>query len=457
MCGFVDIDFSRLRKQYNKFIRVERFYIVHCKLMKKVLVISRFFPPCNSVYEIIASLRIIKFCKYLPYYGWLPIVLTCGGKETIHEVYEGIKVFRVKFKKNMYLQQVDKKLMNNMQYQSKWAQSWLRKKLIFFIKELFFYPDEYVSWLPSAVRVAKEIIEKEKIDLIFSSALPPTVHLIAYEIIKEKNLPWVAEYRDLWTYNPYIQHTFLRKQMEKLLEIKVIKKAKMLVTVSEPLAEKLRKLHHKPVEVITNGFDEDDYDFEVLLTPYFSITYTGQIYEGKQDPSLLFKAVKILFEANKIKKENFKIRFYGPEKDIPKVLSLAKRFKIQDVVFHYGPISHKEAIIKQKESTVLLLLNWNSPEEKGVYTGKLFEYLGAGRPILAIPKIEEGVVDELLKKANAGISLSTLEEIINLLENWYNEFIRNGDIKLEINKEIIKSFTRKQLTKKLALLFDKVI
>ena len=427
--------------------------------MKKVLVISNYFSLTKNVYGIIGALRIKKFCKYLPELGWFPIVLTRNILNNRLEIEnsQNMRIVYIQYKKEKLFQNVDQTLMGKNGYKSKWAQSKLRNLLVFLTKEIFYYPDEFRSWLTYAVNVGVELVKEEKIDLIFSSALPPTVHLITSQIQKRTNLPWVAEYRDLWSENYYLKHFFIRSWFERKLEVKTLQNAKLLITVSEPLAEKLRQMHKKPVEVITNGFDDEDYKLEVPLTPYFSITYTGQIYEGKQDPTLLFIAVKKLIEDRKTDEKFFKIRFYGPEKDIPKIEFLAEKYNLQKVVKHYGPMPLNESIIRQKESTILLLLNWNSPEEKGVYTGKIFEYLGAGRPILAIPKIDGGVVDELLKKTNCGVSVSDLDEIINILLYWYKKFTEEKKLTIDPNYEEIKKFTRKELTKKLAYLFDRII
>ncbi len=428
---------------------------------RKVLMIAPSYPPCDSFYGTISSLRIAKFAKYLPQYRWDPIVVTrsSGPNEGIteEEATGKIKVIRTSCKKHRFLHEVDQRVMGDAEHSSGWAQSAIRREAVFWFNEIFCYPDKVYRWKSSSLEAARKILTDEKISILFSSCLPPTSHLIANQLQNETGIPWVAEYRDLWTHNQYSRHTVFRKVMEKRLEKKVIKNAESLVTVSVPLAERLKALHNKPVEVITNGFDECDYQRVLKPTPYFSITYTGQIYERKMDPAFLFAAVRKLLSERRIDKEKFKIRFYGPSKDIPKVLSLAKKHNVSEVVRHYGTISYGDTVLRQQESSVLLLLNWADVREKGVYTGKVFEYLGAGRPILAIPKNEGSVVEKLLNETASGISSSNLKELCHILTRWYEEFLETGGVAYQGQREPVLRYTRKAQTEKLASVFDESI
>ena len=424
---------------------------------RKVLMLAHAYPPYNSM----GALRAAKFAKYLPKYGWEPIVVTriwpeeMGGLEEPAEIrvirtdyHDRLGIFRHSYPSKV-------KAPSRGSQASGWR-SKLRRIASFWVKELLAYPDEFVGWKPYAVEVARKILKKEDIAIIFSTSPPPTSHLIAHELQRESSLPWVADFRDLWTQNHYIRHTRPRQWLEARLERRVLKNASVLVTVSHPMAEKLKWLHKKPVEVITNGYDEDDYAGPPPpLTPYFSITYTGQLYAGKRDPSLLFAAVRKLLDDRIIDPQSFRIRFYGPERDGEVILSLAARYGIERVVGHYGRVSYQEAILHQRESTILLLLNWLSAKERGVYTGKLFEYLGAKRPILAIPRIE-GVVDDLLRETGAGVVAGTVDEIVQLIKLWHNEFQKTGMVSYRGKDEVIAKYTRAAQTRKLARIFEQL-
>jgi len=324
----------------------------------------------------------------------------------------------------------------------------------FWLKEFLAYPDEAIGWKPYALEAARKILREENISLIFSTSSPSTSHLITRELQRETGLPWVADFRDLWTQNHYAYHTPPRRWVETKLERKTLKDASVLITVSQPLAEKLGRLHGKTVKIITNGFDEDDYSAPLPpLTPYFSLTYTGSIYAGKRDPSPLFAAAKELLDQGVIAPERFQIRFYGPEGDRALVLKLADHHRVRDLVSHEGRIPYREAILRQRESTVLLLLSWNSPEEKGAYTGKVFEYLGARRPILAVPR-NDGVIDELMRETRAGVVAGTKEEITKILKDWYSQFRQRGSLRYYADETTVQQYTRRNQAKKLADLFD---
>lgn len=427
-------------------------------MKRKVLFIAHSYPPLNSM----GALRAAKFAKYLPRYGWEPIVVTRTWPKEMWGLEEppGIRVIRTGFHDRLGIFRRGRSAETKRAAKSPWHSCWktkLRKLASFWVREFLAYPDEFIAWKPYALKAARKLLKEERISLIFSTSPPPTSHLIAHELQQVTGIPWVADLRDLWTQNHYLHHTRLRKWIEIKLEKKILQNASMLITVSEPFAEKLRQLHGKPVEVITNGFDEEDFaDPPPPLTPYFSITYTGQVYSGKRDPSLLFAAIRELLKDNRINSETFKIRFYGPERDREFVLQLADRYEVSELVVHHGKISYREAIRRQRESTVLLLLSWQSAEEKGVYTGKVFEYLGAQRPILAIPKIG-GVVDELLEETGAGVSAGTKEEVIQIVRSWYDEFTKFGSVSYKGTDQTRKKYTRAAQAKKLAEIFKQIV
>lgn len=426
---------------------------------KRVLLIAHAFPPCHAV----AALRAAKFAKYLPDFGWEPIVVTRnwhdehGGGEEPRDT----RVVRTEYQDRLALFRRGPTRRTSGAIRSgdpsyRRRRTAIRRTASYLIKEALAYPDEFIGWKAHALKAAREVLQQERISLLFSTSPPSTSHLVASQLHRETGIPWVADFRDLWTQNHYIRHTLPRTLIERRLEMKTLRDADLLVTVSSPLAHRLQQLHGKPTEVITNGYDEDDYSGDQPpLTPYFSLTYTGQIYAGKRDPSLVFAAVKELVEEKAVASGTFRIRFFGPEGDQVFVNTLAKQHGIQEYVVHEGRVDYQEAILRQRESTALLLLNWNVPEEKGVYTGKLFEYLGARRPILAIPRVN-GVVGKLISEANAGIVAGTKQEIVRALEGWYDQFMGNQAVPYDGIETVIRQFTRRAQTEKLAELFDRL-
>ena len=385
-----------------------------------------------------------------------------GANERHLEEPQGIQVVRTHYlaRLKFFCQNVSGEKLSNSEHLR--YNMWHNKMLYtvsFWIREVFSYPDSQIGWRPFALEAVRNIIKTDNIMVIFSTSPPVTNHLIASELQHETGLPWVADFRDLWTQNHYYSHTVVRRKFETQLEKRVLRGATMLITVSQPLAHKLGALHKKPVEVITNGFDEDDFAGAApQLSKVFTLTYTGrfgEIYSGRRDPSLLFSAIKHLLDSNSIDPKLLLVRFFGPESDRIELENLARHYGIQKLVKHGGFIPYKEAILQQRASTLLLLFSWDHPEEKAIYPGKIFEYLGARRPILAIPK-NNGVVDELLKTTNSGFSAGTKEEIMQIIKSWYDEFINRGYIDYAGREEEINKYTRKAMTRKIAEIFEKV-
>lgn len=309
------------------------------------------------------------------------------------------------------------------------------------------FPDGQIGWYPYGVRATKRLLKTWRPDLIYASAMPYTSLLIACKISSEYRLPWVAEFRDLWTENHYYAYSNFRKHFEQKLEKKVMGTAKGAVTVSEPLAEILRKRYAIPVEVILNGFDPEDYNDCQLPASNndenkLKIVYTGTIYEGKQDPSPLFAALKSMgIDAA----ENISVEFYGRYLRI--VTDIAKRYGVEKLIKVHPNIPYKDALTQQRNADVLLLLLWDDFKEKGVYTGKLFEYLGARRPILAIGP-EDNVAANLIIERSAGVVATDPKNIADALKKWC--LMKKEGIDFSIKHSKLGDLTRQYQTARLA-------
>jgi len=235
---------------------------------------------------------------------------------------------------------------------------------------------------------------------------------------------------------------------EKRLELKTLLTADALVTVSSPTAEKLGMLHKgKRVYAITHGFDPEKMsDGKANLTSKFTITYTGQIYT-RHDPSKLLAALKNLISEKAIDPNDVDARFYGPENEL-----LAKKIEdygLSSVVRQFGIVPREISFEKQRESQILLLLKWEDPRERGLISGKVFEYLAARRPILATGGTDD-VVKELLNETNTGIDAKTVEDIKSALRKLYTEYKLRGKISYQGNAEKINKYSYREMAKKFA-------
>jgi hypothetical protein len=411
--------------------------------------------------------RLGKFGKYLPQCGWEPIVLTADqvkgySQDLPLEMDEG-NVFRTPYFSlgptiSYGLTGGERTIYQAVPRRSTWREALYRA--IRLMEPVYTLPViraltlEPIGWYRHAVRKGLEITSKEKVDIIFSSSGPFISHLVASKLHKQTSIPWVAEFRDLWSLNPYFRKTQPFHFFEKELEKRVMMGSDLLVTVSGPAARQLEALHAKRVAIICNGFDDEDYLDDVPLTTKFTVTYTGTVYRGKQDPTPLFKAIAELQDGGRISPDDFEVRFFGG----PTLASLVPaigRYHLEGLVKICGLVPFRESVRRQKESTVLLFLGWNDPREKGIYTGKIFEYLGARRPILAIG-LRGDVVDGLLNETRAGVVTSEVDEIKSVLSQWMKESRQLGEIVSHFNADTaaVYRYTRRQEAAKLAQLLD---
>lgn len=432
---------------------------------RKVLIVSFAFPPVNAI----GALRIGKFAKYLPQFGWEPIVLTVnkvkGLPETLPVEIDKARIIRTPyFALAPFIRHGLIGNDNISPHEISSGAGWKYKayglvrlmKAIYSRPEVSFFINEPWGWYRPALKKGLEIVGKQKIDVIFSSYGPSTSHLVASRLQAKTGIPWVAEFRDPWSLNPYHNNVQPFHFLERQIERKIMKGCSLLITVSESWAREIEALHSKKVITVHNGFDEEDYMEDVPLTSKFTITYTGNIYPGKRDPTPLFKAIAELKEEGKISPSDLEVCFFGS--NVIETLSpLVEKYSLLDFVKIYGFVPFSESVEKQKESTVLLLLSWNDPRDKGTLTAKAFEYLGAGRPILAIA-FKGGEIDSLLARAGSGIVATEVQEIKEILLEWLDEFKQYGNIFSYYSPkfEIIKQYTRREQARKLAQLLEEV-
>jgi len=328
------------------------------------------------------------------------------------------------------------------------------KFLYKYYREIAHYPDSEKGWKPFAAKAGDELLQNEDIDAMISSSSPVTCHLIARELKERHKIPWVADFRDLWTQNHNYPFSRLRKMFEKKLELKTLSTADALVTVSPLLTEKLKMLHKgKRGYTITNGFDPEKMsDGKTNLTSKFTITYAGQIYT-KQDPSKLLVALKDLISEKAIDPKDVDVRFYGPENE--SLTNRIEEYGLSTIVRQCGVVPRDISFEKQKESQLLLLLKWEDPKERGVIPGKIFEYLAARRPILATGGTDD-VIKELLNETNGGIDAQTVEDIKGALRKLYAEYKLKGKIISQENTEKIKKYSYREMAKKFVEVINEI-
>ena len=449
--------------------------------MKKVILIAFYFNQVNEI----ASKRLRALAKYLPQFGWEPIVIVPDlgfiPKENddlncriIYTEYEDMfSHFSNKFKKSKSsdfndskeskeskdsIEFNDDKLKDSTFYSNPIA-----SKAISIAGEVFAYPDGMKYWYESAFKEASKIMDTEEIDAIISSSWPITCHTIAKDLKEHQDIPWIADLRDLWNLNPYVSHTFIRNYFEKRLELKTFENADALTTTTDLAAETLSTLHPMSrIVPILSGYDKDDFKFlEELVSKRddfssdspekLKFIYAGSLYGGKRDPTYLFEAIRQLEDENKLDPSKISIEFYG---DSTGLEDIANRYGLLDIVHIGGKIAHDEVLKKQLNSDVLLLISWDNEKEKMFIPGKIYEYFALKKPVLSIG-YKEGSLKDLIEETKVGYHVSSLESTKEALLKIYEEFVENGTVELNADMNI-EDYSMENMAKKFADLLNEL-
>ncbi len=414
--------------------------------MKKVLIIA-YFPPLP-----LPSPRIRGLAKYLPEFGWEPIILAASlpqKSDTQFRVIETPYRDVLSFWKRLFRLNPDEDLRERIKKRFSIAS---KKSLIDFVLtfggEIVNYPDGYRGWKPFAIKAGDELLQTEDVQAVISSSAPITCHLIARELKIKHKIPWVADFRDLWTQNHNYRYGPIRKLFDKRLELKTISEADALVTVSQPWADKLSTFHKgKTAYAITNGFDPEIVNIPPTnLTGKFTITYTGTIHFEKQNPTKLFLALRELISEGIVDPHEVEVRLYGSE--TRRLAEEVEQYEPSDIIKQYGRVPVQVAREKQRESQLLLILDWDDPQEKGVYPGKIFEYLAARRPMLATGGLDDNVVEQLLIETKTGVHAPTVGDTKNRLEELYREYKAEGKIAFQGNEAEINKYSHREMARK---------
>lgn len=428
-----------------------------------ILIISFFFPPHN----IVGAVRVGKMAKFLERQGHDLRVLCAENNElrkTLPLECDSNKVFYTKWIDVDILRRVFLKMQRQNRSASGINAPYSDTKNANFFKgfltkvkrvnDSLLFPDPQIGWYPFALHKGRKILRLWKPDVIYASALPYTSLLIAKKLSSEFNIPWVAEFRDLWRDNHYRDFLPFRDVLDSKLEKKTLFSAKGIVTVSDVSTETMSLKYSIPCKTIMNGFDSEDYEGNRMVPdhkrqPVLRIVYTGNIYRDKRDPSILFQAI----QKNKNLKNKIIIDFYGAH--FPGIREKAMEFGCSSCVQINGMVPYLDSLRIQQNADILLLLLWDTPEEKGVYTGKFFEYLGSGRPILVIGS-RQNVASEYILKHSLGFVSRDPDEIASELEFLLNKKMRGLSISPEYHGAL-RDFSRARQAEVLANFLENLI
>ena len=414
---------------------------------KRVLFICYFFPPVGAG----GVFRALKFAKYLPQFGWDPTVLTVkpmGAWVTDETLLEQVNCEVVstgsfhpvgKFRK---WKDEHPKASPVLKECLKWLGETLPGKLM--------VPDTRAGWIPFAIAKALWLHMAKPYDLILTNSPPHSTHAIGLSLKKITGLPWIADFKDGWLHDPYrLPQSHLREQMESAMERCIARNVDHLITISRPLADYFEDICSSEISVIPNGFDEADFQANNSpKLPEVTIGYFGAIF-GDRDPTNFLRGVERYVESHPNKEP--RIIFVGPV-DLPSRKKIETFDHLDVEIIPY--LSHQECLELMSSCHALLTLVGNDPRNDGVLTGKIFEYLRSGVPILATcPK--EGALWEFLKPVQHAFTSTpeNIETIAEAVDHAISFSKKPGSSDLHPD---MKNFERKNLTGKLADIFNLV-
>lgn len=425
---------------------------------KKILIITYYWPPAGGP----GVQRWLKFAKYLPEFGWKPVIYTPENPsyplldETLmKDVPEDIEIVRTKIWEPYQLaEKLNKsnKKFKAGQFDVGKNQSW-KSKLSIWVRGNFFIPDARVFWVKPSIQFLEKYIQENNIDTIVTSGPPHSLHLIGLGLKnKFPNLKWIADFRDPWTEISYYKHLKLTKSSDKKhrqLESAVFKNADITLATSYTDAENFRKAGANSV-CITNGFDESDSDkikgqTENILKDKFTLSYIG-VLEQLRNPENLWKVLDELVKENIDFAKYFSLKFVGRIDD--KILNFIENSRVKNHILNLGYLAHGKAVEEMQNSEILLITNFPNESSKGIIPGKIFEYLASGKQILSFGP-EQADVSKILDETQAGkhFGYSDYETVKKFILEKF-ELWKNGQ--LSENTQHIEQFSRKNLTKQLS-------
>ena len=423
--------------------------------MNKVLIITYYWPPSGGS----GVQRWLKFSKYLPQNGWKPIIYTpispsfnIEDKDLLNDIQNDVEVWKTSIWEPYSLRD---KLFGRSENSNAGIiqdKSSLKNKIFNWIRGNFFIPDPKIYWVKPSIKYLSKKLKEEKVTHIVSTGPPHSMHLIALGL-KKKNpkLKWIADFRDPWSELDLLDEFNLSKRSRikyQKLEREVLDNSDVCLTVSETWVDSFKRLGSKNVKLITNGFDEDDFNVIKKESDTFVIGHFG-LLNHLRNPKNLWKTLNEICDENPEFNEKLEIRISG-NVDTEVLQSITQYFHLKGKLRVLGYLSHKEVLNEYNNSSILLLLLFNSESGKGNYPGKLFEYFASQRYILAFGP-NNSDTQTLMKKIHIGHYFTYEDK--NLKEKILDLFNESSKVN---TSDDIHEFTRKNLTKKLSDLLNEI-
>lgn len=422
--------------------------------MNKVLVISYYFPPMGMG----GVQRTLKFCKYLLKNNWQPVVLTINPRK-----YYAIDEFLLDEALNsgVIIERTGKKPLNLSKIVTRVPKERFRK-LRNLIASIFFIPDTKIRWKKKALKKIDKLWQEHGgFKLVYATAPPYTDFLIGQEVKRKYKIPLAVDYRDAWVDSPVLNFypTPFHKMTNIKKESKVVKDSNIILTtnrrVKEFILRRYENIKYNDIKIFPHGFDSEDFEYaatkKLPLTNKMRITYSGSFYT--RNPKFYFNAIRRLFDTHPELRNRVEFLFLGVF--TKEHMHTAKHLNIMDSLNLPGYVNHHECIKYLLASDVLFLLVSRGENEDAAMPGKVGEYIGSRKNIIAC--LPEGVTKKLLEKYNAikFIPEEKPELISEAIYEYYKLWESNEMPKA--NEEMVRQYDRKTMTTELAREFNYLI
>lgn len=440
---------------------------------KKVLFCAYIFPPIGGS----GTQRSLKFVKYLREFGWEPIVLTVGendkklGEDStlLRELPDDITVIRID--DPVYIPEV-MTLQQQQQVYNLYAAvmqdpAWLQEFCTIIKNSPKGYkliPDNHICWVNECLKQIDSLIDFSQIDMIFTTGNPFSDYVLGWFLKRKYNIPWVQDYRDPWTSNDYYIENYYKEQadtmtLQKQLENRLVQEADGIVGVYELCKKEFQEKFNIPqsrVSVIKNGYDEEDFKDVVtdkIANEKFTLCYNGTIYIDR-NPIFLISIINVLISEGTIKADKIQLLINGTVTQYWK--DKIKEVDCNNIVVYNGILEHEQSIKVASTSDLLILFGCMDEGAEVIATGKVYEYLKMPPEIICFSKTG-GVLDQLLKETASGCNFEYEKEKVKTFLSDRYQMWKNGSRDRGIRKKNITNYSRKELTKQLAGVFERIL
>ena len=410
-------------------------------------------------------MRWLKMSKYLPEFGWQPVVYTPSNPDSsvydeslVNEVHPDIIEIKTPIWEpyQIYRKLTGKKKNETFKagYISEASTGNWKNRLSVFIRGNFLIPDPRMFWIKPSVKYLTKYLKEDPVNAMVSTGPPHSMHLIALGLKMKFNIPWIADFRDPWTdidfYNK-LRLTRWADRKHRRLEQKVLQNADHVVTVSPSWQKDFEKISNRQVDLVHNGYDPEDFNFQddFISQQGFILSHFGA-FNKDRNPSSLWTVLAELSSVNAAFKKALRIQLIGQtDKSIIEEIK-QKGLTENLVLFDYLP--HHQGIDLLRQSQVLLLPINDTPNLKGILPGKMYEYLALKRPVLAIGPTGADYA-QILAETKSGIShhYDDREGLKKSVEDLFLQFQNNN---LRMDSGEYEKYSRRNLAQKIMGLLE---